>query len=184
MKELRRLNLGAINVLLNSDPYSFNRELFPAGGKLLQLTDLRLDGFAIGGYYLVCLPFHTFPQLQRLDIFNIQLLSGTWEGVIEGLHGIRGTLIRPLLRSLQLGPSIEDLEVRDGPPFVATARHHDGRVIDPEDLQDYVILGGKHPCLPGDSAPEDALRYVWDMYPAEKAEKTCWSDFQALFLKP
>lgn len=165
-----------MNLAINSAPYgSYNyRQVFSRGAIWPKLTQLGLNGLAIGGYHLVHLMFNAFPALKDLDLDNIELLDGSWKGVIEGLRLMTG------LTMFFLDPGVADSLLGNINSALTTEEDYD-RSSDElmDDLEQYVISGGNHPCLAQDSAPKEAIQFLQDTYAAAKGERGGWSDCQA-----
>jgi len=163
MKHLKRLDLGlSIDGLPNSDTCNTYEQVFPREGRWPQLLDLELAGLAIGGYQLVHMLSRRFPQLQNLCLSDIELVDGTWDGVIEGM---RHTLH---LQSLSLGDELGLLKQRSGDPFKTD---HLNML---HELEDYVVSGGRHPCLSTDVPAEEASRFWSDICPPERRRERAY----------
>lgn len=145
------------------DEYRYD-EVFPALGSWPNLKDLSLVRFAIGGWDLLVLVFGR-ARLRRLELANIDLLDGTWEGVVEGLRR----------RS-----AVTELDLHN------TFTHRGGAVFKPgpspllknmtcggflDRVMSYVERGGRHPCLTPDSHPDTALWWFQDLIPTTQREK-------------
>ena len=140
-------------------------EIFPALGSWPNLKELSLKGFAIGGCDLLMLVLGR-ARLRRLELGMIDLLDGTWEGVIEGLRR---------------GPGVTELDMR------MTFKHPGGAVFRPHGpsfimqnmtqqrflhrIKSYVERGGRHPCLDPGSDPDTAQWWLQDLMPGDQLEK-------------
>ena len=67
-----------------ADEYYRYAEGFPAMGVWRNLAELSISGLAIGGRNLMKLLLGR-ARLRRLILSPIDLLDGTWEGVVEGM---------------------------------------------------------------------------------------------------
>jgi len=170
MKHLKRLDLELpIEDSSDSNTYINYEQVFPQEGRWLQLVDLDIAGLAIGGYQLVWMLSKRFPKLQRLSLINIELVDGSWEGAIEGMrHAMQ-------LQSLSLGYGPEDLKQRSGVSF-KTAKLDCPKAKNNllNELEDYVVFGGRHPCLSTDVPAEEALNFWLDICPLEKRRKRAY----------
>ena len=140
-------------------------EIFPAIGSWPELEELSLINVAIGGWDLLMLVFGR-ARVRRLELGMIDLLDGTWEGVIEGLRR---------------RASVTELDMR------MTFTHHGGAVFRPNGptpflksttqpgflhrIGSYVVRGGRHPCLTPDCDPDTALGWLQDLMPGNQLEK-------------
>lgn len=163
MKNLKRLDLGLLIYCPLSydaiDAFYTYEQVFPQEGRWLQLEDLKIVGLAIGGYQLVRMLAIRFPKVQRLYLSRIELVDGFWEGVIEGLrHNLQ-------LKSLTLSCPTQ----RIGVPFQRIEMEYpDPRDMSLHRLEEYVVSGGKHPCLPWEAPAEDARQFFLDLRPHGK----------------
>ena len=140
-------------------------EVFPAFGSWPELKELSLVGIEIGSWDLLILLLRQ-ARLRRLELGQIDLLDGTWEGVIEGLRR---------------GPGVTELRMR------MTFTHHGGAVFSPygpspslkgltqqrflHRIESYIVRGGRHPCLTPESDPDTALWWLQDLMPGNQLEK-------------
>lgn len=160
MKHLKRLDLGlSTEASPNSDTCNTYEQVFPEEGRWLQLVDLEIAGLSIGGYQLVRMLSRRFPRLQNLSLRDIELVDGSWEGVIEGM---RHTLH---LQSLSLGDELGRLRQPSGHPFRTT----NPAIL--HELEEYVVSGGKHPSLSTDVSAEEASNFWLDICPPKEGRK-------------
>ncbi len=140
--------------------YCFN-EIFPAIGVWPRLTELSLSGLAIGGWDLVML-ISGRARLRRLELNDIDLLDGTWEGVVEGM--------RCLLRLTEL--KMKSIFKHCGSvvfwPRRPRDEHTDWELLC--EIEFYVVHGGRHPCLTPESDAETAWDWYLDMIPEKEIE--------------
>lgn len=140
---------------------SYN-QVFPCDGYWPNLTLLDIALFRTGGHELVSLLAKKLPNLKLLDLDQVELVNGSWEGVIEGMRHMT---------------TLEHFSLGDGE--VGGLRHHNGAFfISPrsgtnythaqfiEDLEDYVITGGRHPFLSPDVASNESLEFWRRMCPS------------------
>lgn len=157
MKCLQELTLSLISI----DAIHNYDQIFPRTGEWPQLGFLHIIGLKISGYELVSLIAKKLPKLDWLCLLHIELSNGSWEGVIEGLRRLTH------LSTLRLsGEQVDDLRHNHGASFVSTR-------LDPaythaqfrKEIEDYVVLGGRHPCLPPEAASEASLDFWRKMCP-------------------
>ena len=140
-------------------------EIFPAFGSWPELKGLSLFNFAIGGWDLLMLVLGR-RRLRRLELGLIDLLDGTWEGVIEGLRR------RPGVTELNMRMTFThrggDVFGPDGPsPFLKSLTHQSFL----HRIESYVACGGRHPCLTPDCDPDTALWWFQDLMPGNQLER-------------
>ena len=140
-------------------------KLFPAFGSWPELKELSLFNFAIGGWGLLMLVLGQ-PRLRRLELGLIDLLDGTWEGVIEGLRRRPGvTELNMRMIFTHRGGAVFRL---DGPsPFLKSLTRQSFL----RRIESYVACGGRHPCLTPESDPDTALWWFQDLMPGNQLEK-------------
>ena len=145
-------------------PKYYHDEVFPAFGSWPQIKELSLRGFAIGGWDLLMLVLGR-ARLRRLDLSDIDLLDGTWEGVIEGLRRRPGAMELNLQTTFtHCGGAV----FRPDPaPYLILLTHD--RFL--RRIESYVVRGGRHPCLTPDDDPDTALRWLQDLMPGDQHEK-------------
>lgn len=157
MKNLKRLDLGlSIYGPFNGQSYYNYKQVFPQEGMWLQLVDLEMAGLAIGGYRLVRLLSSGFPKLQNLCLSDIDLTDGSWEGVIEGMRYALH------LQSFSLGDELGQLKTGKGDMFKTT------NLDMLRKLEEYVVSGGRHPCLPTGVPAEEASNFWLDLCPLQE----------------
>lgn len=143
-----------------SEHYRYD-EIFPAMGVWPKLTELSISGLAIGGWDLLLL-ISSRARLTRLEISHIDLLSGTWEGVIQGMR------YQSRLTEMNMSGALKTCEGAVFKRQHPLSDYTDWEII--QDIQYYVAKGGRHPCLPEESGPETALSWCLDMMPEEELE--------------
>ena len=140
-------------------------EVFPTSCSWPALKELSLYGLEIGGWELLRLVLRQ-ARLRRLELGNIELLDGTWEGVIEGLRRLPG--VSELHMSIKLTHRRGTVFRPDGPfPFMKSFIQR-GLL---RRIESYVVRGGRHPCLTPESDPDTALRWLRDLIPGNQLEK-------------
>lgn len=148
---------GLRNLKLTIDHWSSNKwsafdQVFPGDGQWLGLTSLNLTGMFTPAKDLVRLLTARMPKLRDLYLLEIELVDGSWEGVVE---------------CMKTSMSLESLGLEDcsGPLAIG----YDGsaamkEVTDEKAVELYVLRGGRHPrLLPNepDSASEKYLSAPW-----------------------
>ncbi|CAF9914528.1 hypothetical protein IMSHALPRED_001933 [Imshaugia aleurites] len=159
MTDLRKLHvylakrayrhIGSTNTL---DYYTY-QQVFPRYALWPRLAELSISGLAIGGRDLLYLLMGK-AKVMDLSLSSIELLDGTWEEVVECLSYRRMT----------------ELSLR------GSLKHHGGQVFVPDakwdvvsdlatlrKIEDFVVYGGRHPCLAPDEDPEIANWWYLDM---------------------
>ena len=109
----------------------------------VSLVGMELDALTLEVFLAECCK-----QIKSLEMREISLLNGCWEGVIQGLRCIQATR-KVYLNRCYLG-SGGTLSHRDGRIFAVksylSSGQHEGE-IEADDINDYILYGGKHPCL-------------------------------------
>ncbi len=160
MKNLKRLDLGlSISGRFNWDSCYTYEQVFPQEGRWPQLVDLEIVGLAIGGFQLVRMLSRRFPKLQHLCLSDIELVDGSWEGVVEGM---RLTLH---LQCLSLGDELGHLRQRSDDPFKTD------NLDMLHELEEYVVYGGRHPCLSTNVPAEEASNFWLDLCPLQERRR-------------
>lgn len=159
IKKERRLSLTP----LGETCYTYS-QVFPPLGKWQHLEHLHLSGLALHGLDMYFLLFHQMPRLLRLWLNRIDLLEGSWDGVVEALR-LRGAWFPWELLGLQ-----------------GSFRHEVGQwwPCTPDTREEYLALrpystyaedGGHHPSLPVDSEDLLSIKYLNDMFCAAAPER-------------
>ena len=159
IKRQRRLSLTP----LDDTCYTYS-QVFPLHGKWQHLEHLYLAGLAINGLDLCLLLFCQMPRLQRLWLNRIDLLEGSWDGIVEIMR-IRGTFEPWALLSLQ-----------------GSLRHEGGKwwPCTPDGNEEYSALrdymryineGGHHPSLSADSEDSLSIRFFNELLGAAGSER-------------
>ena len=129
-------------------------DIFPTDGtQWIALTKLKLYGFRISARNLCHLLKIRMPNLRELRLLKVDLLEGHWEGVIEFLKTSMYLLSFPTeyWRSPHQG----------GEPFPAGLPAE--REAFSKEIEDYVVKGGRHPCLRADEEDSASTRYLSDL---------------------
>ena len=140
-------------------------EIFPAFGLGPAVKELSLFGVAIGGWDLLT---RVLGQARpaRLELGQIDLLDGTWEGVIEGLRQWSGvTEMNMCLTFTHRGGAVFR---PDGPSSDRKSMTQQSFL---RRIESYVVRGGRHPCLTPDCDPMTTVWWLQDLVPGERLEK-------------
>ena len=129
------------------DFYTFS-QVFPQDYHWDHLTSLSLRSFSSSAADLLTLIICRMRRLSHLRLDMIGLLSDTWEGVIECM-----------MRSMHLS-SIDVVPYTQFWHRYGTEFFKDGIDFGPLDIMEYVLLGGRHPCLPSDKPDSAANKYI------------------------
>ena len=137
-------------------------QIFPAFSLWPALMELSLSGFAIGGWDIMK-PVLGHRRLRRLQLSEIDLLDGTWEGVIDCLHR--------LSRVTELNMNM-NLTHCGGVIFRPSGGNDNGTDSDfLRRIENYVRNGGRHPCLTLDCHTHTTLWCYQDLTPEKDFEK-------------
>lgn len=144
MRSLECLNLR-LSENLSYDSvslYSYN-QVFPKANTWDQLQNLRLENFASSTTDLLRLFLIQMPSLDNIAIGDTQLLDGCWESVIECL----GRFNQLTTFHINVGADLYD---------------HGEEVFDLDytDVEEYILHGGRHPCLPDDQPASASDAYM------------------------
>ena len=153
--------LRQLSLLFTRGAYPYD-QVFPAIGIWRELTELSLSGLAIRGWDLVLLVLSQARHLRRLYLSDIDLLQGTWEGVVEGMHH------RPPSTDLTMRHSFTHCGGTIFKPSNQFRRFTDCNIL--RDIENYVLYGGRHPCLDPEFDTEIAWRWFVDLIPEEFLE--------------
>lgn len=126
--------------------YDYN-QVFPPNGHWSRLTKLSLSHLASAAADFINLLTRRAPILVGLDLGAINLLSGTWEGVIE--------CMKQSMHLTRVNLPDSDLWHRGGTNFYETEGYPDTL-----DIEQYVLHGGRHPCLRPEQPNSAADDYV------------------------
>lgn len=129
-------------------------EVFPGLSRWPELTELSLSGLAIGGRDLMLLLIG-HARLRRLVLWDIDLLDGTWEAVVEGMRRL------PRLTELTLQNALTHC---GGAVFRPDSDGYTDRVLLGR-IESYIAIGGRHPCLTPEEDSYTATRWYDDMMP-------------------
>lgn len=136
-------------------------EIFPALGIWRKLAELSISGLAIGGWDLMKLILAR-ARLRQLKLSSIDLLDGTWEGVIEGMAHL------PRLIELKMHRDFRHCGGALFRPSIAYDKFTDWKIL--EAIESYVVCGGRHPCLTPESDPNTASWWYFDLMPEKELE--------------
>ena len=144
-------------------PYYSFEQVFPYATNWPNLTEIHISGLAINGLDLIQL-IQWRTRVRSLFLAGIDLLKGTWEGVIEGLRFV-GLIEFGLQSELTHCGGAIFKPVGPGARYPST----EPKIL--EAIEQYVIYGGRHPCLPPDGDPETALGWYLDMFSEDELKK-------------
>ena len=158
------MGLKKLKLYLNTEHCYTYKQVFPALAVWPKLTQLWITGLIIGGHDLIRL-INGRANVTDLNLNSIELLDGTWEGVFEGICHMR-------LDDVRL---ISNLKHRGGQLFAPDKKESylgfqacDTEVL--KAVENYVICGGRHPCLTPESNPETAYWWYLDLLPERELE--------------
>ena len=162
MQNLKHLQLGSKWEIYMTDTSHYNyKQIFSESCRWPQLESLSISGLAFENHEFVHLIHEQLPHLRRLEICRIDLLSGTWEAVVEFLRS------SVCIKKLSHPHGVFDLTHQEGHLFNGGRRLPNMRLLrDPraKDFSDrishYVVHGGRHPCLPPGCEPSAAAGYL------------------------
>ena len=156
MGRLRSLQLSMASVRgFRGPPSDMHWKVFLADGtQWIALTKLILFGFVVSVKNLCHLLKIRMPNLRELSFREVELLEGRWEGVIEFLK----TSMR--LLSFPLQDYWRNYHQRGEifPEGLLAERLAMGK-----DIENYVVNGGRHPCLCADEDDSASTRYLSDL---------------------
>ena len=102
------------------------------------------------------------PSLRGLSFSYIELIDGTWEGVIELLSNSRQ------LNTVSILLGMGGLTHKNGHEFIYGTVNTDYTSEDfGYDLEKYILNGGRHPCLPQGCVNSAAHGYVMGLVAEE-----------------
>lgn len=130
------------------------QQVFPTIAMWPRITELSIKGLAIGRLDLYCL-VGVRAKVTDLTLHCIELLDGTWEGVIEALSHNRR------LTELFLRGYFKHRGGQTFPQDKRTGWHPDQQTL--RALEEYVMYGGRHPCLAPDDDPDSAFWWYLDL---------------------
>ena len=155
MSGLRRLMLSLPSEWYGNKFLNY-RQVFPTDGtQWTRLTKLDISTLAISVKDLVHLLTSKMSSLRELTFSNIELLEGRWEGVIEFLK----VYMRLLSFTLDEGCQLLHLGRRD---FLDDMEAHEDNSLY-ENIETYVVSGGRHPCLRWDEDASASRKYILDL---------------------
>ncbi|MCJ1452635.1 hypothetical protein MMC28_002978 [Mycoblastus sanguinarius] len=158
MLGLKRLKLCLLERTLdylNTDKFQSHGHIFPLTGVWPNLTYLSISGLSIRAFDFLCLIYVQTPNLCHLEIYGIQLLEGHWEGMLEGMR-------RRRLRSFTMSEFCTNVGGTPFRPRQPEDRGTDSLLV--EAIENYVVYGGRHPCLPPEMDALSAGYYHLAMY--------------------
>ena len=163
MLVLKRLHLILVNLerslleprtVLDDSCYSYS-QVFTDRGRWQHLEHLYLDGLAIDAMDIIFLLFNQTPGLKGLWLERVDLLGGTWAGVVEALriHGEQVTW-----QHVTLDGPFRDAH-RQWWPCTPNKEMENEESAILREYMDYAEKGGRHPSLP--ASREDSMSYSY-----------------------
>lgn len=138
----------------NTTEHYTYQQVFPTLALWPRLTKLSLMGIAIGGHDLLCL-VGARAKVTDLTLYCIELLDGTWEGLIEGLSHISR------MTELFMIGSFKHRGGQIFAPHKTISGKSDSQTL--RAIEYYVMFGSRHPCLAPDDDSESAHWWYLDM---------------------
>ena len=143
-------NLESLTLFLDKEsieqtPHRFD-QVFPRGRFSPNLKYLTLHGLAVKALDLIILIWQ-WPHLKYLEIEWMDLLEGSWEGIIEALRNSHVKLFNLISC---------DLKHHGGVLFL-TNSNDPGPCKLRNAIKKYVMHGGRHPCLAADQPANSAF---------------------------
>ena len=155
MRGLRSLELSVLSDRHPRIPSYRYWNIFPTDGtQWIALTKLKLYGFSVSARNLCHLLKISMPNLRELRLLKVDLLEGRWEGVIEFLKTSMSLLSFPTKEFWQYSHQRDEL-------FPAGLRAE--RLTFSKDIEDYVVNGGRHPCLRAGEDDSASTKYLSDL---------------------
>ena len=146
--------------------YNF-AQIFPIHGSWPTLTTLSLSGISIDAWRFAYLKTKMCRKLKKLSINRIEIVNGHWEGAIQALRLA----------------NLDHFEMNPNEIYLHKGRQPFGN--DPEDtffpsitldlavaIVQYILHGGRHPCLPKDSPDASCWHYITHLFPPEFRKET------------
>ena len=156
MRGLRSMELSVPSKQPPRNPPSHRYwNIFPTDGtQWIALTKLKLFGFRVSARNLCSLLKISMPNLRELRLLKVNLLEGRWEGVIEFLKTSMYLLSFPAKEYWRNSHESGELF----PTGLSAERLAMGK-----DIENYVVNGGRHPCLRADEDDSASRRYLSDL---------------------
>ena len=151
--------LQKLRTVLDDNCYSYS-QVFSDRGSWQRLEHLYLDGLAINAMDIIFLLFNQMPELKGLWLGRIDLLGGTWAGVVEALR-IHGLVVPWQYATLQ-GP-FRDEHSQWWPCTPNKEMESEENAILRE-YMDYAKEGGRHPSLPATYKDSMSYSYFHNIY--------------------
>ena len=162
MSSLKTLRLSLAEDYPSADrpPRYRYDQVFPMTLTTSNLRMISISGLSVRAFDLLWL-LSGHPHLHYLRLEHIDLLEGSWEGVIERFRCLK---CKPLETSFLVGNFTHHGSERFLPPTL------DRKYSEWEfrlDIEDYVVYGGNHPCLTPDSPLDILSQWEREIYPDE-----------------
>lgn len=157
MHNLELLDLRLPRNIQGKPAFHTYDQIFPKEGHWSQLTTLSLCNLASSAADLLTLLTGRMPNLRDFQLGSVELLTGTWEGVIECMmQSMHLRRFFPLCHKNAPGALKTQLWHSGGSRFLKRNYPHFNAI------RNYVENGGRHPCLRSDQPDSAAHDYVTD----------------------
>ena len=155
---LKGLELRLPDGMYNYPPlyYTYD-QVFPKSMRWDNMKLLKLFQISIGATGLILLLLDGMPELENLEIGEIMLSQGSWEGTFEALKQMHR------LCGFQIKDEYAILYHYGGKEFEEDYLYRSGRLYD--DVATYVVSGGRHPCLESGQPDSAASEYTRGLEP-------------------
>ena len=149
VRHLRVLDLDLAEGLEYRPAFYKSSQVFPQEGQWNQLTSLSLYAISSDAADFLTLITRRMPALSQLQLGMIALDIGDWEGVIECMN------YSMHLSRFDIVPDTQFYH-RGATEFFSDEKHG----LKPDEIEDYVEEGGRHPCLRPDQSDSAAMLYI------------------------
>ena len=153
------LSLG-YNEICETPRLRYNH-VFPTDGKWMSLTHFELSTLALKVTDLIYLLTVRMPNVRKLGVRDLELLEGRWEGVIESLKRSMQFKSFSLLQGWDI-PGCQLVHL-GGRYFLGDEHLSDKDSAFRKALEEYVVSGGRHPCLRWDEDASASRKYILDL---------------------
>ena len=156
MSRLRSLQLSVpSDRWVRGRPCDMYWKVFPTDStQWIALTKLNIFGFIVSVKNLCNLLKTRMPNLRELSFREVELLEGRWEAVIEFLR----TSMRLISFSIPEYCGDFHQEGETSPAGLPAER-----LAISKDIENYVVNGGRHPCLGTDELDSASTKYLSDL---------------------
>ena len=149
MHHLRVLDLKFPKYSRNRTALYNSSQVFPQGGQWDQMTSLSLYAISSSAADFLTLVTRKMPALSHLQLGIIGLDIGDWEGVIECMEHSMHLSRFKIVAGTQFYH-------RGATKFFDDEKHGPKR----DEIEKYVMSGGRHPCLRPDQSDSTAMFYI------------------------